>query len=118
MTQSTIQRLGTTKRWSDIVVHGGTVYLVEVPSNLTADITEQSKELLHSVAQQLLSVGSSNERILMATIYLADIREIDAFNAVWDDWIPAGTAPVRACVEAKLAHPSYRVEVQLMAAIR
>ncbi|MGL5311508.1 MAG: RidA family protein, partial [Plesiomonas shigelloides] len=34
---SSIERIGTTARWSDIVIHNQTVYLVEVPSQLDAD---------------------------------------------------------------------------------
>ena len=37
-------------------------------------------------------------------------------NAVWDAWVPQGDPPARATVEAKLAHPAYRVEIQLVAA--
>ena len=111
-----IQRHGTTARWSDSVVRDGTVYLVEVPTTLTASISEQAQEMLASVEQQLHTLGSDKSRLLMATIYLADIRTIDAFNAVWDNWVPAGTAPVRACVEAKLANPGFKVEIQLIAA--
>ena len=55
--------------------------------------------------------------LLMVTVYLADIRDIDCFNRYWDAWVPAGHAPVRACVQAALAHPGYRVEIQATAAI-
>ena len=37
-------------------------------------------------------------------------------NAVWDAWVPQGDTPARATVEAKLAHPEYRVEIQVVAA--
>jgi enamine deaminase RidA (YjgF/YER057c/UK114 family) len=37
-------------------------------------------------------------------------------NAVWDAWVPQGEAPARATVEAKLANPAYRVEMQVVAA--
>jgi len=39
-----------------------------------------------------------------------------AMNEVWDAWVPQGETPARATVEAKLAHPKYRVEIQLVAA--
>ena len=113
---SSITRLGTTQRWSDAVAHHSTVYLVEVPQTLDADIRQQSEEMLASVEATLSRIGSSKAQLLMATIYLADIRHIDAFNAVWDQWVPAGTAPARACVEARLANPGYKVEIQLIAA--
>jgi len=113
-----ITRTGTTARWSDTVSHNGCVYIVEVPSTLDAGISRQSQEMLHSLEQSLNDAGSSKAQLLMATVYLRDIREIDEFNAIWDSWVPAGTAPARACVEAKLAKPGYKVEIQVIAALQ
>jgi enamine deaminase RidA (YjgF/YER057c/UK114 family) len=39
-----------------------------------------------------------------------------AMNAVWDAWVPQGETPARATVEAKLANPKYRIEIQVVAA--
>ena len=111
-----IQRHGSTRRYSDIVVHNGTVYLVEVPSNLDADITGQTENLLASIERLLAQAGSDKSRLLMATIYLADMADYSAMNAVWDAWLPEGSAPARACVQARLANPGFRVEIVLTAA--
>ena len=37
-------------------------------------------------------------------------------NSVWDAWVAKGHAPARATVEAKLANPKYRIEIQVVAA--
>ena len=111
-----IERFGTTRRYSDAVAHGNTVYLVEVAQSLDADITTQTREVLASVERSLALAGSDTSRLLQATVYLADIGEIGAMNAVWDDWVPQGCAPVRACIEARLAHPGYRIEIVVVAA--
>ena len=111
-----IQRHGSPRRYSDSVVHNGTVYLVEVPSNLDADITAQTENLLASVERLLAQAGSDKSRLLMATIYLADMADYGAMNAVWDAWLPEGSAPARACVQARLANPEFRVEIVLTAA--
>jgi enamine deaminase RidA (YjgF/YER057c/UK114 family) len=37
-------------------------------------------------------------------------------NAVWERWVVPGQTPARATVEAKLAAPEYRVEIQVVAA--
>jgi enamine deaminase RidA (YjgF/YER057c/UK114 family) len=111
-----IQRHGSTRRYSDSVVHNGTVYLVEVPSNLDADITGQTENLLASIERLLAQAGSDKSRLLMATIYLADMADYSAMNAVWDAWLPEGSAPARACVQARLANPGFRVEIVLTAA--
>jgi len=111
-----IQRHGTTRRYSDSVVHNGTVYLVEVPANLDGDITAQTENMLAGVERLLAQAGSDKSRLLMATIYLSDMADYDAMNAVWDAWVPEGCAPTRACVQARLAKPEYRVEIALTAA--
>ena len=112
-----IQRYGTTRRYSDSVVHAGTVYLVEVPANLDADVTAQTENLLASVDRLLAQAGSDKSHLLMVTIYLADMADYDAMNAVWDAWVPDGHAPTRACVQARLVNPKYRVEMALTAAV-
>lgn len=113
-----IQRNGTTARYSDSVVHNGVVYLVDVPASTDGDIATQTREVLASLAHQLQAVGSSTGRILMTTIYLTDLADYDGMNAVWDAWLPAGTAPARACVQvAGLARPGWRVEIALTAAL-
>ncbi len=111
-----IQRHGTTRRYSDSVVHNGTVYLVEVPANLDGDITAQTENMLAGVERLLAGAGSDKSRLLMATIYLSDMADYDAMNAVWDAWVPEGCAPTRACVQARLAKPEYRVEIAVTAA--
>jgi enamine deaminase RidA (YjgF/YER057c/UK114 family) len=111
-----IERIGVQTRWADMVVHNGTVYVVEVPASLGADIATQTREVLASLEASLRQAGSSKGHLLMVTIYLEDIRAIETFNAVWDAWVTPGTAPVRACVQARLGHPGYRVELQVIAA--
>ena len=111
-----IRRIGTGTRWSDIVVHNGVLYVVEVPETLDGGITRQTEEVLASLEASLAAGGSSKDRLLLVTIYLADMADLEAFNAVWDQWVPPGTAPVRACVQARLGNPRYKVELQVTAA--
>lgn len=111
-----IERHGTTTRYSDVVAHGDTVYLVEVPQTLEADITVQTHEVLASIDNLLAQAGSDKSRLLLTTIYLRDMADYAGMNSVWDAWVPPGTAPARACIEAKLAAPNMRVEIVVIAA--
>ena len=47
---------------------------------------------------------------------LAEFRKT-AGKPVWDAWVSKDNPPVRACVEAKLAAPEYKVEIQIIALI-
>jgi enamine deaminase RidA (YjgF/YER057c/UK114 family) len=72
--------------------------------------------MLAKVDALLAQAGSGRDRILSATIYLRDMKDFAAMNAVWDRWVPKGHAPARACVEARLARPELLVEVSVVAA--
>jgi enamine deaminase RidA (YjgF/YER057c/UK114 family) len=110
-----IERSGTGQRMSRIVRHGGTVYLCgQVGAGAT--VTEQTEDCLARVDALLAEAGSSREMILQAIIWLRDMSDFDAMNAVWDAWVPEGHAPARACGEARLARPELRVEIIVTAA--
>lgn len=115
---SPIDRRGTTARYSDAVIHNGVAYIVEVPATTDSGIGQQTTEVLDSLERQLAAVGSDKSRILMATVYLTDLADCDAMNRAWDAWLPPRSAPSRACVQvAGLAHPGWRIEIALSAAI-
>jgi enamine deaminase RidA (YjgF/YER057c/UK114 family) len=111
-----IRRYGVTPRWSDKVVHAGTVYLVEVAATPGADFAHQVDEIFASIERQLAAVGSGRDRLLQVTIYLTDLADLPTFNAMWERWLPAGSAPSRACIRAELAAPGLAVELVLTAA--
>lgn len=117
---SNIERKHTNGRMSKIVTHGGLVYLCGQTANNSpaaeGDITIQTKEVLARIDALLAEAGSTREQILTTTIYLCNIADFSAMNAVWDAWIPAGTAPARTTVEAKLGAPSLLVEMTVVAA--
>lgn len=115
--QQAIVRTGTTARWSDTVTYGKTAYLCEVPSNEQDDMAAQTRSLLQVINARLKEIGSDKNSILNASIYITDRDHVAVFNALWDDWLPAGTAPVRACIIADLVNPALLVEVQLIVAV-
>lgn len=116
---ATIERMEVGQRMSRIVKHNETVYLCgQVGADANTDITEQTKTMLEKVDVLLDQAGSDRSYILSATIYLRDMKDFTAMNAVWDSWIPKGHAPARACVEARLARPELLVEISVVAAIK
>lgn len=114
---ATIERMEVGQRMSRIVKHNETVYLCgQVGADANTDITEQTRTMLDKVDVLLEQSGTDKSYILSATIYLRDMKDFAAMNAVWDAWIPEGHAPARACVEARLARPELLVEVSVVAA--
>ncbi len=112
----TITRHHVGKRMSKIVKHNGVVYLCGQVGNRGDSIDEQTRECLSRVDALLEEAGSGRDRILQAIVWLADMNDFEAMNAVWDAWVPEGAAPARACGESRLAHPELKVEVTVIAA--
>ncbi|KJG07628.1 endoribonuclease [Photobacterium kishitanii] len=112
-----IERQETKPRMSRVVKHNGTIYLCgQVCADATKDITEQTQTMLDKVDVLLAQAGSDKEHMLSATIYIKDMSMFAEMNAVWDNWVPAGHAPARACVEASMARDTLLVEISVIAA--
>ncbi|ONM44863.1 hypothetical protein BXT89_05935 [Halopseudomonas pachastrellae] len=116
-----IQRLHTNQRMSQIVIHQNTVYLagqVAADDDLVKGAAEQTRSTLTEIEKLLAEAGTDKTKILSVTIYLKDIdADFEAMNGVWDQWLPTGTAPARATVEAKLCEPEILVEMSVVAAL-
>jgi enamine deaminase RidA (YjgF/YER057c/UK114 family) len=115
----TIDRRHVGKRMSQLVIHAasGTAYLAgQVADDPTADISGQARQVLAQIDALLAEAGSDKSKILSATVYLPDIGDFAAMNAVWEQWVVPGHTPARATVEARLAAPQYRIEVSIIAA--
>ena len=113
-----IERFDVGARLSGMAIHNGTAYLAgQVPDDLTQDIGGQTAQVLAMIDRLLARADSDKTRILMAQIFLADLADFAGMNAVWDAWVPAGHAPPRATVQARLANPGYRIEVVVTAAV-
>ncbi|MFH1803336.1 MAG: RidA family protein [Pseudomonadota bacterium] len=111
-----IERFDTGPRMSQAVVHGNTVYLAGQVGEPGSSVAEQTKQCLAKVDSLLARCGTSKEKILSTTIWLADMKDFAEMNSVWDAWVPQGHTPGRACGEAKLATPDYLVEFIVIAA--
>lgn len=114
-----ITRLETKQRMSRVVIHNDTIYLCgQVAADADAGIVEQTRTMLDKVDVLLEKAGSDREHIISATIYIKDMALFAQMNEVWDNWIPEGSAPARACVQAKMAREELLVEISVIAAVK
>lgn len=113
-----IQRIEVGSRFSEVAVHNGVAYLAgQVPFDSSADVYRQTQQVLEEIDKWLAQVGSDKSRILMAQIYLAEMSDYAEMNRAWDEWVAENHAPPRACVEAKLANPDWKVEIVVTSAV-
>jgi enamine deaminase RidA (YjgF/YER057c/UK114 family) len=113
-----IQRFEIGPRMSQCVVHGDTVYTAgQIAQGARgASVAEQTRDILATIDRLLAQAGTDKSKLLTANIWLTDIATFEQMNQVWDAWVTPGNPPARACVESKLAHPDYKVEIMVTAA--
>ena len=115
---SDIRRIDPGPRMSEASVHGDRIYCSGmIPEDTLLDITGQVKQALAEIDALLARGGSDKSKILSAVIWLADIGDFAAMNAVWDAWVVPGQTPARATVQARLNDPKMKVEIMVVAAI-
>lgn len=113
-----IKRQETKKRMSRAVIHNGTVYFCgQVAKDTTKGIKEQTATTLEKVDELLESVGSDRTKLLSTQIFIKDMVDFKDMNEVWDEWVPEGHAPARACVQASAAREDILVEICVIAAL-
>ena len=113
-----IQRIEAGPRMSQAVVHNGVVYVAgQVASGARGgSCAEQTQDILKRIDALLAAAGTDKSKLLSSRVWLTDMRGYDEMNSVWDKWVPAGQAPTRMCLAAKLASPDYAVEIAVVAA--
>jgi enamine deaminase RidA (YjgF/YER057c/UK114 family) len=112
-----IQRLHVGKMLSEVAIHNGTIYLAgQIAEDTTRDIAGQTREVLGHIDRLLDEAGSDKTRILMCQIFITDLQNFNAMNAVWNEWVADGHSPPRATVQASLAKPELLIEMVVTAA--
>lgn len=112
-----IERLEIGPRMSQAVIHGDTVYLAgQVANDPSQPVADQTRQVLANVDRLLREAGTDRSRLLQVVVYLVDMADFATMNAVYDAWIDKANPPARACVQAALATPEYKVEIVAIAA--
>lgn len=106
------------ERMSQVIIHNQTVYLAgQVPQDSKVPMRTQTEQVLATIDTLLAKAGTDKSHLLTATIWVTDMTEVGEMNAVWDAWVTSGRPPVRACVEAVLVNPEWKVEIMATAAL-
>ena len=85
------------------------------PLAFGGDIKEQTHTILKAHRANLESMGSSLEKVLKVTVFLADVKtEKAAMNEVYAQYFPK-EAPARSAVGVQFPDTATRVEIELVA---
>ena len=80
------------------------------------DVKAQTRRVLENLKAVLSAAGTSLDRAVKATVYLADMNDFVAMNEVYGEYFHT-TKPARSTVQAARLPKDARVEIDLVAAL-
>ncbi len=109
--------------YSQAMVHGGFVYcsgqiaLDPESGNLVdGDVGAQTRQALRNLDAVLHAAGTGRSRVLKTTVYLRDMADFGAMNAVYAEFF-GDARPARATVAVAGLPRDARVEIDCIAAV-
>lgn len=106
--------------YSQAIVSGGMVYtsgqiaIDPVTNTITADTIEgQTEQIMKNLAAVLETAGSSFEKAVKTTCFLADMNDFAAFNEIYGRYFTS--LPARSCVAVKTLPKGALAEVEVIA---
>lgn len=79
------------------------------------DVREQTEQVMKNLSAVLAAAGSSFDKVIKTTCFLADIADFAVFNEVYGKYITS--APSRSCVAVNDLPKGALVEVEIIAVI-
>ncbi len=102
--------------FSPAVSYGNLLFLSGIGAHFEGDIKAHTKKVLDDIQAQLEACGSSMNKVLKAQVYLADLKDYDAMNAVFKGKFGA-EPPVRTTVSVAGVPGKSLVEIDVIAYI-
>ena len=100
----------------EMVFTSGQIAINPASGNVEAvGITAQTEQVMKNLGEVLKEAGSSFEKAVKTTCFLADIADFAAFNAVYAEYFT--TKPARSCVAVKDLPKGVLVEVEVIATL-
>ena len=95
------------------VFTSGQIPVDPVSGNIPAGIEAQTRQSCENVAAILTESGSSMEKVIKTTCFLADMADFAAFNAVYGEYFTG--KPARSCVAVKTLPKNVLCEIEAIA---
>lgn len=78
------------------------------------DVEQQTRQVLKNLKAVLEAAGSSMAKVVKCTVFLQDLNDYAAMNAVYGEFFPA-PYPARAAVEVSRLPKDVKVEIEAIA---
>jgi 2-iminobutanoate/2-iminopropanoate deaminase len=81
------------------------------------DVAAQTEQAIANLKAILDAAGATLQDVVKTTVFLQDMNEFAAMNAVYSRYFDEANAPARACVEVARLPKDVRVEIECIAVI-
>jgi 2-iminobutanoate/2-iminopropanoate deaminase len=81
-----------------------------------ATVEDQTRQVFKNLAEILEAAGSGLDRVVKMTVFMTDLGEFAAMNAVYAEHF-AGDPPARSTVEVSALPLGVRVEIEAIATV-
>lgn len=98
----------------NLVITSGQLPLTPAGEFEAADITEQTRQVLENVKAVLAAAGCDMKDVVKTTVFLADMEEFAAMNAVYAEYF-SEPYPARSTIQVARLPRDARVEIEVMA---
>ena len=82
-----------------------------------ADVAQQTQQVIANIKAVLEASGSQLQDVVKTTVFLADLNDFAAMNAVYAQYFEEAIAPARACVQVSRLPKDVLVEIDCIAVI-
>lgn len=97
----------------DLVFTSGQIP-VAPDGSVSADITQQTHQALKNLKAVLEGAGSSMEKVVKTTVFISDMDQFGAINAVYEQYFTK-PFPARSCVQVAKLPKAVGIEIEAVA---
>jgi 2-iminobutanoate/2-iminopropanoate deaminase len=83
----------------------------------TTDITKQTEQVMTNLEAILAQAGATFNDVVKTSVFLSDMQDFAAMNAVYARYFSTDAAPARACVQVSRLPKDVLVEIECIAMI-
>jgi 2-iminobutanoate/2-iminopropanoate deaminase len=81
------------------------------------DVEAETRQVLDNLEAVLQAAGVTPGQVVRTTVFLADLADFAAVNAIYAERFGSGVAPARACVQVAALPKGARVEIDCIAVV-
>ncbi|GGK25076.1 endoribonuclease L-PSP [Deinococcus malanensis] len=100
--------------FGNLVITSGQIPLTLGGDLVEGDIAQQTEQVIANLKAVLAAAGTDLARVVKTTVFLADMNEFAAMNAVYERHFPA-PYPARSTVQVARLPRDVRVEIEVIA---